>query len=170
MNEAQIAALEALDVPEDYSVDHERALSFLRDQIALWRSSVDLVEARDELKIREALVESGALERNFMSDLSPSFREFFLVSDEARAAGEVFGGLTDAESAYLDTVNAGFEEFGKRVAVFGQTLSRQFADARAIEARARAPPSKRSGMLSLQPSRRSASWPTTSSCSSIWMA
>jgi hypothetical protein len=67
-----------------------------------------------------------------MSDLSESFREFFLVSEEAIEAGEVFGDLNDEESAYLDTVSAGFEEFGKRNAVFGQTLSRQYSDTQAL--------------------------------------
>ena len=130
--QADIAALEVLAVPEDYSADQARVLSYLGDQIALWRRELDAAEARDELIFREASVESDTLLRNFMSDLSPSFREFFLVSEEARRLGELFGGLTDAESAYLDTLNTGFEEFWKRNAVFGQTMSRQFADARAM--------------------------------------
>ncbi len=130
--QADIAALEVLAVPEDYSADQARVVSYLGDQIALWRRELDAAEARDELKLREASVESDTLVRNFISDLSPSFREFFLVSEEARELGELFGGLTDAESAYLDTLNTGFEEFGKRNAVFGQTLSRQFADARTM--------------------------------------
>jgi hypothetical protein len=130
--QADIAALEVLPVPEDYSADQARVLSYLGDQIALWRRELDAALARDELKLREASVESDTLVRNFMSGLSPSFRDFFLVSEEARELGELFGGLTDAESAYLDTLNTGFEEFRKRNAVFGQTLSRQFADARAM--------------------------------------
>ena len=130
--QADIAALEVLAVPEDYSADQARVLSYLGDQIALWRREIDAAEARNELILREASVESDTLLRNFISDLSPSFREFFLASEEARELGELFGGLTDAESAYLDTLNMGFEEFRKRNAVFGQTLSRQFADARAM--------------------------------------
>lgn len=70
--------------------------------------------------------------RNMLSDLSESFRDFFLVSEEAREFGEVFGGLSDEESAYLDTITNGFEEFAKRNAAFGQVLSRQFADTRVL--------------------------------------
>ena len=118
--QADIAALEVLAVPEEYSADQTRVLSYLEDQIALWRRELDAVEARDELTLRETSIESETLVRNFISDLSPPFREFFLVSEEARQLGELFGGLDDAESAYLDTLNAGFEEFRKRNAVFGR--------------------------------------------------
>ena len=72
------------------------------------------------------------LARNALSDLSESFLEFSLVSEEAREFARVFAGLSDEESAYLDTVTMGFEEFGKRVAVFGQVLSRRFADTRVL--------------------------------------
>lgn len=119
-------------MPERYTADHGYAISFLGDQITLLRRQLQAVEARDELALRELRVESDRLARNLMSDLSESFREFFLVSEEAVEAGEVFGDLNDEESAYLDTVSAGFEEFGKRNAVFGQTLSRQFSDTRAL--------------------------------------
>ena len=129
---ADIAALEALAVPEEYLTDQQRVLSYLAYQIAQWRLGLDAAQARDELTFGKLAAESSTLARNFISDLSPSFREFFLVSKEARTAGELFDGLTDEESAYLDTLNAGFEEFRKRNAVFGQTLSRQFADARAM--------------------------------------
>lgn len=129
---ANIAALEALDVPEEYTEDHDYTIAFLGDQLALLRRQLQVVEARDELALRELRVESDRLARNLMSDLSESFREFFLVSEEAVEAGEVFGDLNDEESAYLDTVSAGFEEFGKRNAVFGQTLSRQFSDTQAL--------------------------------------
>ena len=127
-----IPALEALDAPEEYTADHENAIAFLLEQIALWRRGLQAVEARDELALRELMIEADRLQRNLMSDLSESFREFFLVSEEAVAAGEVFGGLNVEESAYLDTVTSGFEEFGKRNALLGRTLSRQFSDANAL--------------------------------------
>ena len=130
--QGDIAKLEALAVPEDYAADHQRAIIFLRDQIDQWRRELEAAKAGDELKLRELDVEGEMLARNMLSDLSESFRDFFLVSEEAREFGEVFGGLSDEESAYLDTVTRGFEEFAKRNAVFGQVLQRQFADTRVL--------------------------------------
>ena len=127
-----ITAFEALDAPDDYGADHRRILAYLRDQLVLLGRQLETVRAEDELRFRELSVEEETLQRNLVSDLSQSFREFFLTTEAARVAGEVFGGLTDEESAYLDTLVLGFEEFGKRVAVFGQALSRQFADERAM--------------------------------------
>jgi hypothetical protein len=129
---AEIAALEALAVPEAYLTDQQRVLSFLREQISLARRQLDAAEARDELSFGAMAVESNTLSRNFAKDLSPSFREFFFVAEQGRDEAERFGDLTPGEAAYLDTVSAGFEEFRKRNAVFGQTLSRQFSDARAM--------------------------------------
>ena len=130
--ETDISELEALEVPDDYLVDHGRLVTFLRDQIELWRRQLEATETRDVLAFRALSVEEGTLRRNFVTRLSESFRELVLVSEEAQEAAEIFGGLSDEESAYLDTVTAGFEEFSKRVAVFGQVLSRQFADARTM--------------------------------------
>lgn len=130
--QVDIAKLEALVVPEEYTADHKRALSFLRDQIEQWRRELEAAEAGDELKLRALRVEGQMLARNMLSDLSESFRDFFLVSEEARQFAQVFGGLSDEESAYLDTVTRGFEEFAKRNAVFGQVLSRQYSDTRVL--------------------------------------
>lgn len=127
-----ITAFEALDAPDAYGADHGRVLAFLRDELVLLGRQLETVRAEDELRLRELSVEGNTLQRNLVSGLSQSFREFFLTTEEARVAGEVFGGLTDEESAYLDTLLLGFEEFGKRVAVFGQALSSQFADERAM--------------------------------------
>lgn len=127
-----ITAFEALDAPDDYGADHARVLAYLRDQLVLLGRQLETVRAEDELRFRELSVEEGTLQRNLVSDLSEPFREFFLVSEAAREAGEVFGGLSDEESAYLDILTLGFEEFGKRVAVFGQALSRQYTDERAM--------------------------------------
>ena len=130
--QSDIADLDALSVPEEYLADHRRAIVFFRDQISLARRELEAVEARDDLTLRQLSVEREMLERNVMGDLSPSFREFFLVSEEAVEMGELFGDLTEEDRAYLDTLTMGFEEFRKRAAVFGQVLSRQFADANAL--------------------------------------
>lgn len=130
--QTDIDELGALEVPDHYTADQERLVTFLRDQIELWRRQLEAVEARDELALRALSVEEGTLGRNFVTGLSESFRELVITSEEAREAAEIFAGLNDEESAYLDTVTAGFEEFGKRVAAFGQVLSRQFADSRTM--------------------------------------
>ena len=129
---SDIATLNALTVPDDYASDHARVVTFLEAQLALQRRELEAAEARDDLMLRDINLEGGTLARNLVSDLSEAFREFFLVDEEAIEAGELFGGLSDEESAYLDTVSSGFEEFGRRNAVFGQVLSRQFSDASAM--------------------------------------
>ena len=107
-------------------------LAFLEAQLGLQRQALEAAQARDDLRLREINGEQSTLARNLVSDLSEAFREFFLVSEEAVEAGELFGGLSDEESAHLDTVSAGFDEFGRRNAVFGLVLSRQFSDANAM--------------------------------------
>ena len=130
--QSQIGELESLAAPTGYATDHDRLLRFLRDSVELLQRQLAAAEARDDLASRTLQVEFTTLQRNLLADLSQSFRDTVLVSEEAVAAGELFGGLTDEEAAYLNTVNAAYEEFNSRNAVFGQTLSRQFSDSRAL--------------------------------------
>ena len=130
--QSQIGELESLAAPSGYAADHDRLLRFLRDSVELLQRQLASAEARDDLASRELQVEFTTLRRNLMAGLSQSFRDTVLVSEEAVAAGELFGGLTDEEAAYLNTVNAAYEEFNSRNAVFGQTLSRQFSDSRVL--------------------------------------
>ena len=104
--QSDIAKFEVLVVPEDFLADHQRAISFFRDQIEQWRRELEAAKARDELKLRELGVEGQMLALNMLSDLSKSFREFFLTSEESRKLGQLFGGLSDEESAYLIAVRA----------------------------------------------------------------
>lgn len=129
---SEIASLEALSPPEQYETDHENLITFLRDQTDLRRRLLEASIAGEELRAQELFVQLSTLERNLASGLSEPFRELVFVSEAAREAGEVFGGMSAAESAYLDTITAGFQEFAKRAAVFGQRLQRQFSDARAV--------------------------------------
>ncbi|MCH8223611.1 MAG: hypothetical protein IH868_09410 [Chloroflexi bacterium] len=130
--QADIAALEAIEAPEDYSPDHQRVLKYLRDDLVLSGQALEAVNADDFLRQQQLENDSETLQRNLLADLSESFRSFFLISDEAIAAGETFGGLSDEESAYLDVLNEGWQEFAKRNAVFAQAVNQQFADERAM--------------------------------------
>ena len=130
--QADLSALEAIKVPDDYSADHQRVLKYLREDLVLSGQQLEAVNADDILRQQELSNDGQTLQRNLLADLSESFRSFFLISDEAIAAGETFGGLTDEESAYLDILNEGWQEFARRNAVFGQTINQQFADETAL--------------------------------------
>ncbi len=130
--QADIAALEAVEAPDDYSADHQRVLKYLREDLVLSGRALEAVNADDFLRQQQLENDSETLQRNLLADLSESFRSFFLVSEEQQIAGEVFGGLTDEESAYLDVLNEGWQEFARRNAVFAQAVNQQFADERAM--------------------------------------
>ena len=130
--QGQILEFEGLIPTAGYAADHDRMLSFLRATQELLQRQLAAAEARDDLASRDIDVELGALQRDLLAGLSQSFRDTVLVSDEAVTAGEIFGGMTDEESAYLNTVDAAYEQFRSRNAVFGQTLSQQFSDSRGL--------------------------------------
>jgi hypothetical protein len=128
----QMSGMESLDVPGEYKNDHETLLAFLTAGIDLQQQQLTAAEARDDLASRKLQVEFGSLQRNLLADLSETFRDTVLVSEESIAAGDIFGGLDESEVAYLQTVERAFEEFWSRNAVFSQTLSQQFSDSRAL--------------------------------------
>ena len=128
----QMSGMESLDVPVEYKTDHETLLAFLNAMIDLQRQQLTAAEERDDLASRELQVEFGSLQRNLLADLSETFLDTVLVSEESIAAGKIFGGLDEAEIAYLETVERAYEEFWSRNAVFSQTVSQQYSDSRAL--------------------------------------
>ena len=126
--ERAVDGMDVLIPPETYAADHARLIAGRRDLVALLQRMLEAAEARDFLRVLALEQERRSLGRNLTSELSADFREFAYTSEAGELLSAVFGGLQEEETAYLDALIAGMEEFSKRAIVFSQTLRQQFND------------------------------------------
>ena len=130
--EAAIAEFEALTPPEQYKADHERFITVQRELLELQRAELEAVEAGDLLRRNELVDEAPAILRRLASALSPEFLELVLDAEDDQTFVDIASGLNEEELAYLDGLTSGRDEFGRRVARFGQAIGRSYRNAEGL--------------------------------------
>lgn len=124
--------LEQLVPPAQYAEDQARFIEIARERVAVWQSIVEAAEARDFTLAGQLRASLDELARAGAAALSPEFLELVLVSEADVEFSLAFGDLEEEEIAYTDGLAAGILEFSKRVAVFGQRFSQQYANSEAL--------------------------------------
>lgn len=114
-----IETLEELSPPLEYENDHVRFITGIEELLMINEQIVATAESRDILSLGRLLAERDSAERRLVNELSEGFVEFAYTSERAALFAAAAGGLTPDESAYVESLNAAFEEFRARNAEFG---------------------------------------------------
>jgi hypothetical protein len=114
-----IDTLEELSPPREYENDHVRFIAGLQELLKIDEQIVVAAESREILSVGRLLAERDSAERRLVNELSEGFVELAYTSQRAAVFAARAGGLTAAESAYIESLDAAFEEFRARNAEFG---------------------------------------------------
>jgi hypothetical protein len=117
-----IDSLDELSPPPEYENDHVRFVAGLEELLTIDEQIVAAAESREILSVGRLLAERDSAERQLVNELSEGFVELAYTSERAAVLAATAGGLTTAESAYIESLNAAFEEFRERNAEFGAVV------------------------------------------------
>lgn len=126
-NQDAIARLEALDPPETFVADHDRLIQFLHDEVEVMARQQLAADEGDTEFMAQIDLELQSLLRNALGDVSPEFARYIITPDTRIAAAELFGDLEADETAYLDAVAQGWDEFTRRSRDFGRALEQSYS-------------------------------------------
>jgi hypothetical protein len=114
-----IDTLDELSPPREYENDHVRFIVGLEELLTIDEQIVAAAESREILSVQQLLAERDSAERRLVNELSEGFVKLAYTGERAAAFVARAGGLTLAESSYVESLNAAFEEFRERNAEFG---------------------------------------------------
>ncbi|MGI9622011.1 MAG: hypothetical protein ACR2PK_04170, partial [Acidimicrobiales bacterium] len=126
-NQDAIAQLEALDPPDTFARDHRRAMQLLEEEVEAWGRQKAAADAGDGELIAQIDLELASLRRQARADLSAEFVESFEDPDSDNGTANLFDDLNANETAYLDAVAQGWDEFGRRNRNYTETLQQTYA-------------------------------------------
>ena len=120
-----VATIERLEPPDDYRADQQTVLAALADLTANLDDTATAAAEGESEAFVQAGDDRGRLLEAALSNLSPTVAGRFAM---ATTVVDDFPDITDAEVAYLGSINAAFLEFASRNAEFGQSLSQGYSD------------------------------------------